>query len=388
MAEKLIKDDYPWTNDHIERAAKIFTADPNLQIAALIIAMIDEHAIQYIEQAPILVLAMIQRANMTLLAEQKKLIKRAEETFKSKPKLDKLLDSYKIPFALRKISGKPLKRDHIDLFFDFKDTNPSILSQSIPQNTDLHGDWIETISQWLSTIKNRMDNNRLANTGGIPHMDWVLTRVGQYLNGEELQLANRSDVASRWMNAIADLMCAHDVEWNDRWSLQAAHDRAIQWHEELARKSNEEKFFSQHGIHWDAPIEFKGPFPKTWDWHTEEETKEGRKKTKVKKHMGHIVPVNSGKDLFLEGKVMHHCVASYADSVVKGKSLIFSVRDLSNNPLTTFELSPRDGGFHLVQQKAHCNHAPSPEIQKAISEYLSLANTGKKGFKVPEEGGE
>ena len=89
-------EEHPWTEEHSQRAAALFTADPNLEIAAIIIAMVHEHAIQYIEQAPILVLAMIKRSNMTLMDQQRNLIKLAKTKFPKKKEMPKLADLFEM----------------------------------------------------------------------------------------------------------------------------------------------------------------------------------------------------------------------------------------------------------------------------------------------------
>lgn len=73
---------------------------------------------------------------------------------------------------------------------------------------------------------------------------------------------------------------------------------------------------------------------------------------------------NDMHDLIMEGSTMHHCVASYADRVIEGSSIIFFMRKTSapDNPYITMEFN-RKG--ELVQARKRCNASVGDRTESA-----------------------
>lgn len=87
--------------------------------------------------------------------------------------------------------------------------------------------------------------------------------------------------------------------------------------------------------------------------------------------------VTSLNDLDFEGQLMDHCVGSYCESVERGKSFIYSLRDPSNNPHVTMETNSPDN-FHFEQIMGKSNSDPKNEYKKLIGEWFKkLKNDGK-----------
>jgi len=86
-----------------------------------------------------------------------------------------------------------------------------------------------------------------------------------------------------------------------------------------------------------------------------------------------LVNVTNENDLDVEGNLMNHCVGSYADEVADEKIKILSLRDLSNRPHVTIEISPDMKQVKQIQGAN--NHNPKPEYKELLKEYFSNTET-------------
>lgn len=82
-------------------------------------------------------------------------------------------------------------------------------------------------------------------------------------------------------------------------------------------------------------------------------------------------------DITQEGETMRHCVGSYVDNVISGRSKIFFIRKKTNTqkPFVTVELNERDT---LVQAKAKGNADPSIEVSNFINKWLKEIKVSNK----------
>lgn len=88
-----------------------------------------------------------------------------------------------------------------------------------------------------------------------------------------------------------------------------------------------------------------------------------------------IRPARSSTELRLEGSTLHHCVATYADRMARGETLIMFVRR-ENEPDTPFyTMEVREG--KIVQLRGMRNCAPTPEVAEFREEF-------EKMLKAPE----
>ena len=88
-----------------------------------------------------------------------------------------------------------------------------------------------------------------------------------------------------------------------------------------------------------------------------------------------FVPITSPPDLFFEGRVMHNCVASYVERIVRRELYIYSVRE-NGNPVATLAIStmPRTDGTLapcIGQIAGLCNAPVSREMNRAARRWLS-----------------
>jgi hypothetical protein len=86
-----------------------------------------------------------------------------------------------------------------------------------------------------------------------------------------------------------------------------------------------------------------------------------------------IVPLDSAKKLWEEGRAIHHCVGSYDRKVAKGLCYIYSVRQ-GDERIATVELVRVNGQVRPTQIRGPRNAQPSKEVCAAVSKWLSETN--------------
>lgn len=89
-----------------------------------------------------------------------------------------------------------------------------------------------------------------------------------------------------------------------------------------------------------------------------------------------IVAPKSALEIIEEGKALHHCVGSYAESVINGKTMILFVRktDYPNTPYFTVEYKSEK----VTQCRGLRNESASEEIKQFLDEWLKWMKNGRK----------
>ncbi len=88
-----------------------------------------------------------------------------------------------------------------------------------------------------------------------------------------------------------------------------------------------------------------------------------------------FVPITSPPSLFLEGRVMHNCVASYVERIVDRQLYVYSVRE-DGKPVATLAVAAelRDGASfkpRISQIAGPCNASVPREMERAARRWLS-----------------
>jgi len=92
-----------------------------------------------------------------------------------------------------------------------------------------------------------------------------------------------------------------------------------------------------------------------------------------------VLPPKTADEIVAEGHALHHCVGSYVDHVVDGKSIILFLRqaDDPQKPFYTIELR----GGEIAQTRGQNNRGATREVQKCLNRFerkvLRAANTQK-----------
>jgi hypothetical protein len=82
-----------------------------------------------------------------------------------------------------------------------------------------------------------------------------------------------------------------------------------------------------------------------------------------------IQPVDSVRELMLEGQIMHHCVGGYIEDVCSGRRYIYRVTAPER---ATLEIQKNKAGvWGLGQVKTRCNGTPGNEVTRRVWEWFS-----------------
>lgn len=99
-----------------------------------------------------------------------------------------------------------------------------------------------------------------------------------------------------------------------------------------------------------------------------------------------FLPIQNNADLYLEGRLMHHCVGTYNSLVTKGTRYFYSITK-DGKRVATVELTTINNETIIIgQMRGYCNANVSNEIRKVAHRWLSLTKRmhGKGRFINPE----
>jgi hypothetical protein len=339
-----------WVTAAADEAEALF---PNqaLRTAAVMIAVLHPCAIDYINQAPVLVLAVTQGSKTYEQKERQLICEKLKPLIERGPKLRELLGAFGVPVQLRALRSWALGPSKWKAVKAVAKIPPSTLAQSIPEKPKAQSLWLGAVGGWTDVMDRRFnDRYRL--------LEWAVMRFKEWpLNWHET-------IAT----SLADFAGTVGAGFNERWDLRQAQERCEQWHAMLASQSAEQQFVTKHGVGWRDKIDY-GHFPEEFG------TSDGLR----------VVALRTGEDVFLEGQAMHHCVASYADDVVRGRCRLFSVRR-GDDRLATVELVLAAPAHYVIggasmhgqmwgisQMKGPCNADPPKSVKTAMVEFLKSA---------------
>jgi hypothetical protein len=98
-----------------------------------------------------------------------------------------------------------------------------------------------------------------------------------------------------------------------------------------------------------------------------EEDKDEKRVVYVSRDKNFFFMLLNVNELDAEGDIMRNCISSYKNRVIKGHSIIISMRDSKNQPHVTIEVDVRTSSVTQVRGKA--NTSPSKEYMKIITEF-------------------
>lgn len=220
----------------------------------------------------------------------------------------------------------------------------------------------ESGKKWItSTLRNWMINKfpGAVNFAELPQNvqqkytqegpEWLPVAIQR---GDELFFLDFKSQAARDVEQeiehVIDYFNANPEERLDRVSVEAAKQAADRWVERRNRKIAADEDA--------AGVKSLVEFPDEYRW----------------------VEVVSPEALDREGKLMKHCVGSYAQRVASGHVTIYSLRDPMNKPHVTIELRKEGQGDeedNLIQQvKGNANTAPKKEYVPYIGALFTKYN--------------
>jgi len=346
-------DDGTWREAALARMSEVFVTNRGLRPMYLLMASAHRYAIDYIEQAPVIVLA-AARGNADVSRTERAFI---QEQFRkmcqSKARLRDVMHSYGLPLPLRLLDGRVLTASRATAIRRLALMNPSTLAQIIPATRQKQNAWLQALQNWCEGMAFSSE----ANNYRCLFFEWAATNFPGVTYTE-----------ANGVRHMVDFAIDHPDIFNPVWTLERARAEEQKWHADLAVAEVVERA----GVPLDTVIDYT-PLPLHW------------------KYGGlSFVALQTRKALRAEGAAMHHCVASYWRNLVNGRSRIYSILENGRrvatlevtgrltqykgpNATATF-VSGQQGRYQVSQLVGACNSRPAPEITKVVRNFLEEIN--------------
>ena len=337
----------------LKRMNEMFPVNRGLKPVYLLMASAHNYAIDYIEQAPVIVLAATRGQAHVSQSECAFVQEQFSAMCESGAKLRDVMRAYGLPVPLRLLDPRVLTSTRATVIRRLALMNPSTLAQIIPATRQKQNAWLQALDNWCGGMATHSEatNNRCL------FFEWAATNYPGVTYSE----ANR-------VRDLVDFVRAHADTFNPRWTLKRARTNEQKWHAELAMA----EVVEDTGASPDTVIDYT-PLPLHWKY-------------------GDLtfVALQTGKALCAEGAAMHHCVASYWQNVVNGRSRIYSILENGRrvatlevtgrltqykgpNATATF-VSGQQGRYQVSQLVGAGNSRPAPEIWKVVCNFLEEIN--------------
>ena len=321
-----------WIPRACDTAVDLFS-DKRLHLPATLLAALSPFAIDYIKQAPVLVLAAAWDARLIYRKERLRVAHRFIAACGHGPRLNELMKTYGLAPPLRALSGRVLRHDHWGVLKALSSIPATALAQSIPKWPDDQRKWLESVERW------RTHMGRLFRNGDL-FLAWAAANLG---DGR----------VRRGTIDVADFAGNNRAAFNTRWNFAQAKAASDRWHAEIARRPFG---LAATAADWKVAIDY-APLPSY---------------VEVDGFTFHALQTR--EDIFVEGERMHHCVRTYADRVARGLSRLYSVRQ-GGKRAATLELRKSTGSkYALAQLKGPCNARPPLPVARAVFTFLDKAN--------------
>lgn len=329
-----------WQAEHAAAASAEFN-DPALKEAAIVLAAMHPHVLDYIGQAPVLVLAATGEIgeDMRFRDARLKLASRFIAVTGRCHRLPHIMRAYGLAPPLRQLAGGTLRRSHYRLLKPLSATPETALAQSIPKTGREQRAWL----LWLTSLADRRWTRHA-------HRDRFLTWAAANLRTAEARQAAQD---------LVDWVMFDGNSFDPAMGYDQARACSARWHQQQA--DNRRRMHAiqagrvKHSVNY-APL----PAETQVDGFT-------------------VRALCSLADLEEEGARMHHCVRTYWRYVATARSYIYSIRQ-GDTRLATIELHrPRtrrksDPRVAIAQIRGPCNASVAREITLAAQRFLGMAN--------------
>lgn len=319
-----------WVFVNADKAKTMF-GNQGVQPSAIWIAALHPRALEYLEQAPILALAASFGAKSGTRQERAYIAMNLKPLFERGAKLKDVLAAFRVAYPLRAISATAIRPGVWSVLQAItRLVPPSTISQSIPAEKRKHLHWLGALETVWSTLERRAPRD----DRNADFMIWLMTALSK--EGADAGPAVPVD-------QVADFLICNRDDWNRRWTWDRLLKETAEWHEALAN-ANIERI---NDGKYDTEVDYRD-FP-----------------VEIEVDGFQFVALRSLRALIVEGKAMHHCVASYHPDIVSGRSRIYSIR-LGDHRLATCEMRPwSDARAEVVQLKGPCNSKAPADVLKA-----------------------
>ena len=349
-------DDGTWREAAVARMIEVFPSNRGLWPMYRLMAGAHRYAIDYIEQAPVIVLAAAHGNAHVSWSERAFIQEQLRKMCERKAQLRDVMRSYGLPRPLRLLDARVLTARRATAIRRLALMNPSTLAQIIPATRQKQNAWLQALQNWCEGMAFRPE----ANDYRCLFFEWAATNYPGVTYTE-----------ADGVRHMTDFVRANPDKFNPLWTRERARAEEQKWHADLAVAQVVERT----GVPFDTVIDY-APLPLLWE------------------HGGlSFVALQTGKAVHAEGAAMHHCLASYWQNVAEGKSRIYSIRENGSRvatleltswltqdkkPNDTWTASARGTGqrrrYGRKQLVGLRNSRPAPKVAKTVDTFVEEIN--------------
>ena len=280
-----------WVSNNTRKAQALF-GNQGVQPGAIWLSALHPRALEYLEQAPVLALAATFGGKASSRSERAYVAMNFRPLIDRGARLRDVMSAFRVAYPMRAISAKAIRPGVWGVIQAItRHVDPSSIAQAIPDAATRHMHWLGDLDILWTALQRRAPDH--ATNSAI--LRWAM-----------LALSRHRRVADHGVPAdqIADFLICNREQWNNRWTWERLIRETQDWHEALANaqidRINDGKY--------DTDVAY-GAFPSEvsiggFDFHA----------------------LRSLRALVVEGKAMHHCVASYYRDIQSGRARIYSIR--------------------------------------------------------------
>ncbi|MEO1694422.1 MAG: PcfJ domain-containing protein, partial [Pseudomonadota bacterium] len=279
---------FPWMPVACAEAMALID-DETLHGRAAVMAATHQAAIDYIAQAPVLVLAAAGTSDLALLHTREAVAERFRGFVRRRPQLRDMIRAFGIAPQLRRLRGDAIVRDDTRLLGSLSAIQPSRLAQIIPTSRDEQRAWLDSAHHWRRTAK-RVTRN------ATEIVAWAA--------------ANRCDQHDKNLaTELVDFAWHTRATFDRRWTFAEAQAACERWHDAYAAEMAD----LQYSAAENSEVADYGTLPAFHlaDGYT-------------------FIALQTRKAIFDEGCAMHHCVATYVDRVFAQRCRLSAMNTNSN----------------------------------------------------------
>lgn len=326
--------DGDWVAPAATAAAALF-ADERLHLPAQFLAVLDRFALDYVKQAPVLVVAVAHGRQLRYRRDRQEAGQGFIARCRAGTKLADLLRAYGLAPQLRALSPQVLRQGQHDLLQALSmAVAPSSLAQAIPPTPEQQGVWLSGLERWRRHMARHFRDANLL-------LDWATVNF-------------RDDAGRVLIRRVAEFAGQNLAAFDRDWTFAQAHTAARRW---LAARAPAKE---TRRPDWRTIVDY-APLP-----------------SHAKAAGLELHALQTREALFEEGALMRHCVYRYSDEVEEGSSRIYSVRR-DGRRVATLEIVRLDSSsaprFRVAQLRGPCNARPTPEIVASVRTFMSEVMT-------------
>ncbi len=342
-----------WVERQATAACALY-ADETLHSLAMLLAVMHEHALDYLRQAPVLVLGVRgrQEAGRRLPAARCQFLAyRFGPLIRKGTKLKSLMREFGLPLPMRQLVAPEITSLRASLFLDRLALmlTPSELAQAIPEGEAEQLAWLRALDSFDHRARIRVQMRAMGRDAYAQRFAWAAPAMARAIAAGE-----RIDDAGD----MIDFLISPGRPFNPRWSWLNARERSQNWHRDQIAEAGDNM---RMGFAPDKLFDF-APFPLEANV------------------MGlDFVALRSVLELREEGRRMRHCVGDY-HAELKAGHRFYSIRR-EGQRIATAQLVD----FTAVQVKGPQNAKPKAEVMRALGKFLGEAAGHEVSVNLPAE---